>query len=233
MKNFLDTLRIFVYTQFKCYFRNCNPRNYAACGKHVHLFGPLNLEPSLVYLDDHVRLQPGIRMISTNGKLRVGKYTAIGADCTIVPGAHVPTVGIPQFLSIYHINDADGDIVVEEDCWVGAGAYLLSHAHVGRGAIVAAGAIVTKQIPPYAVVAGSPAKIIASRFTIDQIIEHESILYPSEERMSRTELEQLFNEYYTDKKSLGVSTLSPEAQAMLAKACSENDIPVFNSSPES
>ena len=233
MNNFFDRLRIFIYTQFKCYFRNCNPRNYAACGKHVQLFGPLNLDPSLVYLDDHVRLQPGIRMISHRGILRVGKYSAISADCTIVPGAHIPTVGIPQFLSMYHINDAEGCIVVEEDCWVGTGAYLLSHAHIRRGAIVAAGAVVTKDVPPYAVVAGSPAKIIASRFTIDQILAHESILYHPEERMIRSELEELFSEYYVGKKSLGISTISPDDQTLLAKARSEYKVPVFDTTDNS
>ena len=211
----LTRLRIFIYTQFKTYFRNCNPKNYARCGKHVNLFGPLNLEPSQVELDDYVRLQPGLRMTAHNGRLEVRRYSAISADCTIIPGAHIPTVGMPQFLSTHHINDVDGKIVVEEDCWVGTGAFLLSHARIGRGAVVAAGAVVTKPIPPYSVVAGSPAKVIASRFTIEQILEHERQLYPENERMTREELEKIFEEHFQGKKSIGTSEISDEDRKKL------------------
>lgn len=53
-----------------------------------------------------------------------------------------------------------GDIVVEDDVWIGYGATIMSGAHIGKGAIVAAGAIVTKNVPVYAIVGGIPAKVI-------------------------------------------------------------------------
>jgi hypothetical protein len=83
--------------------------------------------------------------------------------------------------------------------------------------VVAAGAVVSKPVPPYAVVAGVPAKIIATRFTIDQILQHESELYPVEERMSQTELEEVFNEYFQGKKSIGKSEMSEEDRMRLEK----------------
>ena len=66
---------------------------------------------------------------------------------------------------------------------------LLAGVHIGRGATVAAGAIVTKDIPPYCVCGGIPAKVIKFYWSIDQIIEHESRLYNEDERFSREELE--------------------------------------------
>ena len=81
--------------------------------------------------------------------------------------------------------------------------------------MVAAGSIVTKPVPPYAVVAGSPAKIIAARFTMEQIIKHEQILYPREERMSPEALQALFDGELKGKKTLGVSEMSPDDSAML------------------
>ena len=66
--------------------------------------------------------------------------------------------------------------------------------------------MVNKPVPPYALVAGSPAKIIGVKFTVDQIIEHEKALYPENERMSRDELEMLFAKYYEGKKVFGVQT---------------------------
>ncbi len=54
-------------------------------------------------------------------------------------------------------------IVIEDDVWIGANCTLLSGVHVGTGAIVAAGAVVTKDVPPYAIVGGNPAKVIKYR----------------------------------------------------------------------
>ena len=199
---------MFIYTQFTTFFRNTNSKNYAKCGKNTDLYGPLNLDPQFVELEEYVRLQPNIRMISHGGKLIVKKYSALGAGTVIIPGSHIPTVGLPQFLSQTHINDVATDIIVGEDCWIGSGSYLLSHAKIGRGCVVAAGSIVTKEIPPYAVVAGSPAKIIASRFSISQIIKHETILYPPEERINKETLEELFDLYFKDKRFLGTEDIS-------------------------
>ena len=209
IKNIIsERIRMFIYTQFTTFFRNTNSKNYAKCGKSTDLYGPLNLDPQFVELEEYVRLQPNIRMISHGGKLIVKKYSAIGAGTVIIPGSHIPTVGLPQFLSQTHINDVATDIIVGEDCWIGSGSYLLSHAKIGRGCVVAAGSIVTKEIPPYAVVAGSPAKIIASRFSISQIIKHETILYPPEERIKKETLEELFDLYFKDKRSLGTDDIS-------------------------
>lgn len=193
----------------------------------MDLFGPLNLDPQKVELDSNVRLQPGIRIISNNGKVVVKRFTAIGAGTVIVPGSHTPTVGMPQYLSMEHINDKDATIVVNEDCWIGAGTYLLSHAQIGRGAIVAAGSIVTKQIPPYAVVAGSPAKIIASRFSLEQILEHEEILYPENERLSKDELEKIFKEHFEGKRSIGTSEISDEDLQRLNDAKKAKGIKIY------
>jgi acetyltransferase-like isoleucine patch superfamily enzyme len=67
-------------------------------------------------------------------------------------------------------------IVVEDDVWIGHGAIILSPARIGRGAIVAAGSIVTRDVPSYAIVGGNPAKIIKMRFNPDEILEHEKLL---------------------------------------------------------
>lgn len=68
-------------------------------------------------------------------------------------------------------------IVIEDDVWIGHGAIILTPVRIGRGAIVAAGAVVTKNVPPYAIVGGVPAKVLRMRFTPEQIREHEQMLY--------------------------------------------------------
>jgi acetyltransferase-like isoleucine patch superfamily enzyme len=72
-------------------------------------------------------------------------------------------------------------IVVEDDVWIGHGAIILSPVNIGRGAIIAAGSVVTKDVPRYNIVGGSPAKLIKWRFTKEEIIEHECRLVKSKE----------------------------------------------------
>lgn len=58
-----------------------------------------------------------------------------------------------------------GNIVVKDDVWIGYGATIMSGVHIEQGAVIAAGAVVTKDVPPYAIVGGVPAKIIKYRFS--------------------------------------------------------------------
>ena len=195
--------------------------NYGAAGPHSQIGNNLNVWPERIYMDDYSRLQSLNNLVSYKGKLIIKKYAAVGSQCIIIPEAHIPTVGLPQFLSITHINDHINDIIVNEDAWVGAGSILLSKCEIGRGAVIGAGSIVSKKIPPYAVAVGSPTKIVAARFTIEQILEHERILYPPEERMSREELEELFKTYYDGLRTIGTSEMSDEDQEKLRKAKEE------------
>lgn len=65
-------------------------------------------------------------------------------------------------------------VVIKNDCWIGYGAYLINGVTIGNGAIVLAGAVVTKDVPPYAIVGGVPAKVIKYRYdeeTIDLLLK--------------------------------------------------------------
>ena len=186
--------------------------------------------PENIFLENYTRIQNNLNFISRKGKLIVKKYSAVGAGCIIIPNNHIPTVGVPQYLAgKLHINDAEGEIVIGEDVWVGAGTILLSHCKIGRGAVVAAGAVVSREVPPYAVVAGIPAKIIATRFSVEQILKHEAILYPPEERMTKEELEHLFEANYQGKRSIGKSEMSEVDQRKLSVAKEDFGIPDYYS----
>jgi serine acetyltransferase len=58
-----------------------------------------------------------------------------------------------------------GDIIIKDDVWIGANAIILSGVTIGQGALIGAGAVVTKDVPPYAIVGGNPAKVIKYRFS--------------------------------------------------------------------
>lgn len=79
--------------------------------------------------------------------------------------------------AFYDFKGKDQKIIIDDDVWIGFGSIVFTGVHIHRGAIIAAGSIVTKDVPPYAIVAGNPAKIKGYRFTEEKIQEHEKILY--------------------------------------------------------
>ena len=64
---------------------------------------------------------------------------------------------------------------IGNDVWIGYGAMIMAGVTIGDGAIVAAGAVVTKDVPPYSIVGGIPAKFIKFQWSIDEILKHEEI----------------------------------------------------------
>ena len=114
------------------------------------------------------------------------------------------------------INDKEKDVVIEEDVWLGANVTLLSGVTIGRGAVIGASSVITKDVPPYAVVVGSPYKIIASKFSLEEIMEHERRLYPESERFSEEYLTQLFDQYYIGMRSIG-KTMTTEDEIQYKK----------------
>lgn len=70
----------------------------------------------------------------------------------------------------------DPGVVIEDDVWIGTRAIILAGVTIGRGAVVAAGSVVTKSVPAYAIVGGNPAKIIRMRWSPSEIVEHEHLI---------------------------------------------------------
>lgn len=177
--------------------------------------------PKAVHMEENSVIRLGTKILNNKDEhVYIGKYTVVGVNCVIVTNGHTSTVGIPHvLLGASHINDKSQNIHIAEDVWIGANVTILAGSNLGRGCIVGACSLVTKPVPPYALVTGAPAKIVGVKFSIDQILEHEKALYPASERMSRDELEKLFSDYYEGKKVFGVQTeLTEDDYEALRKA---------------
>ena len=184
-------------------------RALGGSGKNSRIEFPTYIaEPSALYMEENTLIRKYAKIQNApNEKITIKKYTVVSMNCSIITNSHRSTVGIPQILlSASHINDKSSDLTIEEDVWVGANVTILQGANLGRGCICGASSTVTKPVPPYALVVGSPAKIVGVTYTIDQILEHEKALYKEEERFTREYLEELFEKYYKDKKVFGVKT---------------------------
>lgn len=116
-------------------------------------------------------------------KLIIGNYCSIGGNTIFILGREHRTDTISTYPFKYFINNrtheafSKGNIVIDDDVWIGHGCTILSGVHINQGAIVATGAVVTKDIPPYAIVGGVPAKLIRYRFNNEIINELMNIDY--------------------------------------------------------
>lgn len=164
--------------------------------------------PKSVFIKNNVRLRHGLNIINAaNEKVVIGSHCVLAPHVTIVTNSHRSTVGKTQFeISCTHENDKSGDVIIGDDCWLGTNTTILQGVTLGRGCIVGAGAVVTKSVPPYAIVAGVPARVIAATFSKEDILEHESMIYPPDERMS---VEDVFALFKGPLKGLPVYGVNP------------------------
>ncbi|WP_287565183.1 CatB-related O-acetyltransferase [Parabacteroides sp.] len=120
-------------------------------------------------------------------KLIIGKFCSIACgtkflfNCANHTLKSLSTYTFPLFYEEWELEksnittawDNKGDIVIGNDVWIGYEAVIMAGVHIGDGAIIAARAVVTKDVPPYTIVGGTPAKEIRKRFyaeTIQQLL---------------------------------------------------------------
>ena len=108
----------------------------------------------------------------TVSKSTIGNYCSVGDRAVIGPGehdvSHVSTSAVFQDGSIYEAWTKE-PCTIGSDVWIGTQAVVLRGVHVGHGAVIAANAVVTKDVPPYAIVGGVPARLIRFRFSEERI----------------------------------------------------------------
>lgn len=119
---------------------------------------------------------PGIKIGGRINGIEIKEFVSIGANVIIQEDNHnfhhLSTFFVnSEILGRDAIDDviSKGKIIIEEDVWIGSNSIILSGVKIGRGSIIGAGSVVTKNIPSYSIVVGNPAKIIRKRFTDDKI----------------------------------------------------------------
>jgi len=163
----------------------------------VILTPPLSGNMRNVFIYDNVGIGPHALLSTPNAKIIIKGNCAIAEHLTIHTGNHARVIGkfVTDITEANKPQGFDKDVIIKKDVWIGSNVTILAGVHIGRGATIAAGAVVNKDVPPYSIVGGVPAKVIKFYWTKEQILEHESKLYPEAERMSEEELEEVFNTY--------------------------------------
>lgn len=152
--------------------------------------------------------------------LRIGNFCSIAMNCEVFLGGNHYTNLVTTFpfglVSKEAFPRADnpvnaymkgsyskGDVIIENDVWIGAHVTLMSGVHVGNGAVIAANSHVIKDVPPYAIVGGNPARVIKYRFTPHQI-----------DALERIQWHQWSDEVINERV---LDILSPDVDAFICK----------------
>lgn len=117
---------------------------------------------------------PQISVTGDSNKLIIGKFCSLAEGSRIVlggdhPTTHITTSPLPSYDNPAEQYLGTDTVTIGNDVWIGASATILSNVTIGHGAVIGAGSLVRKDVPPYAIVAGVPAKVIRYRFPAEII----------------------------------------------------------------
>lgn len=135
-----------------------------ALGRGVHLYRGTNVETGhkgTVTIGDGTHIQGSCNLKGFLGSLRIGRDVQIAPYCVFSPYEH----GFDDLETPIRSQPitTKGDIVIEDDVWLGAGVIVLNGVTIGRGAVIGAGAVVTKDVPPFCIAVGMPACVVRRR----------------------------------------------------------------------
>jgi acetyltransferase-like isoleucine patch superfamily enzyme len=132
----------------------------AKIGKGVVIYPGVWVTPGKnLIIEDNVDLAKDV-LITTTGGVFIGKRTLIGYRTQILSANHtIPPRNEPFPIS----GDKYAPIKIEKDVWIGANCIITAGTTIGEGAVIAGGSVVTKNVEPYAIVGGNPAKLIRMR----------------------------------------------------------------------
>lgn len=192
LRNKLQTIGNNIHSFWFSLFTFGNP-SYARIYHNVELAGKLIIGKGCSFMDNvsvigdisfgnRVFMHENVLIRSFGNTITIGDNTTInrnviiesqckiGSNCSIAP--NVVIVGANHKFAnkdilIKEQGSTSLGIVIEDDVWIGANASVLDGVHIGKGCIVAAGAVVTKSVPAFSVVAGVPAKVIKQRGSVE------------------------------------------------------------------
>ncbi len=114
-----------------------------------------------VSIGEYTQVQPGCNLNGFLKQIKIGRKVMVSAGCALIPYQHK--------LDDLMIAMADqpltskGDIIIEDDVWLGMGVKVMDGVRIGQGSVVGANAVVTKDIPAYSIAVGVPAKVVGNR----------------------------------------------------------------------
>lgn len=155
------------------HLRNCQTYTlFKQFGKGSYISPGCNFSYHTISIGEDVHIGRNCIFQSPHGEIKIGNHVMFGPGVNIHGGNHhYDQIG--KYMKAIEKNDGcDGVVTICDDVWIGCNAIILKGVTIGEGAVIAAGAIVANNIPPYAIAAGVPAKVLKYRFSQDQLNDH-------------------------------------------------------------
>jgi acetyltransferase-like isoleucine patch superfamily enzyme len=129
-------------------------------GQNVTILPGLRIaSPKRLFIGSNCYFNEGV-FITAAGTVRIGDWVGIGPDAKIWSVNHkFSDPDVPFQLQGWDHKE----VVIEDDVWIGANAFIMPGVHVGKGAIISANTVLLKSVPPYAVMAGNPGRVVGWR----------------------------------------------------------------------
>lgn len=167
------------------------------CHNSTHIKKAVNID--LIDVGKYTYGELYVSAYNDNNRIFIGNYCSIAPEVAFLLSADHYVDHISSFpFRVKVLGErlegvSKGDIVIEDDVWIGYRSTILSGVRIGQGAIVAAGAVVTKDVPPYAIVGGVPAKVLRYRFEPQTIEKLKRIDYSKIDRsLVENHIDQLY-----------------------------------------
>ena len=142
-----------------------------------------------------------------SGSIAIGKYCQLGVDVALHATNHpisYMTTYINQNLfqgELKHLKE-ENNIIIGHDVWIGHGVIVVGNVTIGNGAILAAGSVITKDVAPYSIVAGIPAKEVRKRFSDTIIQEIETLQWWDKSEQELEKIKPLFFKDFSNRHSI-------------------------------
>jgi acetyltransferase-like isoleucine patch superfamily enzyme len=151
-------------------------RGFQSCGEKVKIGVGCEIKPlSNINIGSHVEIGPKALFWSTRAKIIIGSHVIFGPHVTIITGDHATNCVGKYIMDVDDSEkpiECDADVIIDDDVWIGCNVTILKGVHIHTGAIVAAGSVVTKDVEPYCIYGGVPAKKIKERFSEQELKLH-------------------------------------------------------------
>lgn len=179
IKKILSRFAIRVFNYILNFRSRCQKNMMAECGYNVTIGHAGDFYYSHIHIGNNVHIGPYASFMASVAHVYIADYVMFGPHVTIRGGDHrIDVLGkhIIEVSAHEKLPENDADVIIEKGAWVGCNVTILKGVTIGTGAVIGAGSLVTKSIPPYAIAVGSPAKVVKYRFTEKEIEEHERLL---------------------------------------------------------
>lgn len=156
--------------------RQYEKTKFKSIGKNVYIGKSCIFTHDNILIGDDVYIGANACIQSAHGQINIGNHVMFGPGVHIHGGNHGFDVIGTYIKDIQKHEGQDGEVVIGDDVWIGSNAIILSGVHIGEGSVIGAGAIVTKDIPPYSIYTGAPPQKLRKRFTDKELEKHKKLL---------------------------------------------------------